>query len=110
MADESLLLDDATAEAKRRGHRIVVPAHLAIVFAAFTLLQRIRFDPNETSVYGKAATRPRDTLQVQRDRLIEAVEEIGLELPTQEEVLDALRDYEMFSEQELATMASELPF
>ncbi|MBM3689730.1 MAG: ATP-dependent Clp protease ATP-binding subunit [Actinobacteria bacterium] len=34
MADESLLLDDATAEAKKRGHRIVVPAHLAIVFAA----------------------------------------------------------------------------
>jgi len=33
VADESLLLDDATAEAKRRGHRIVVPAHLAIVFA-----------------------------------------------------------------------------
>ena len=34
MADLSLLLDDATAEAKRRGHRVVVPAHLAVVFAA----------------------------------------------------------------------------
>ena len=82
---------------------------LANVFAAFTLLQRIRFDPNETSVYGKVATRPRDTLQVQRDRLIEAVEEIGLELPTQEEVLDALRDYQMFSEEELAAFSTEMP-
>lgn len=34
MADESLLIDDATAEAKKRGHRVVVPAHLAIAFAA----------------------------------------------------------------------------
>ena len=33
MTDLSLLLDDATAEAKRRGHRVVVPAHLAVVFA-----------------------------------------------------------------------------
>jgi hypothetical protein len=82
---------------------------LANVFAAFTLLQRIRFDPNETSVYGKVATRPGETLHTQRDRLIEAVEEIGLELPSQEEVLDALRDYEMFSEEELSAFSKEMP-
>lgn len=34
MPDLSLLLDDARAEAKRRGHGIVVPAHLAVVMAA----------------------------------------------------------------------------
>ena len=34
MADESLLLDDAAAEAKRRGHGVVLPAHVAIAFAA----------------------------------------------------------------------------
>ncbi len=34
MTDLSLLLDDAAAEAKRRGHATVVPAHLAIVVAA----------------------------------------------------------------------------
>ena len=34
MTDLSLLLDDATAEAKRRGHRVVLPAHLAVVFAS----------------------------------------------------------------------------
>ena len=43
------------------------------------------------------------------DRLIEAVEEIGLELPTQAAVLDALRDYQMFSEEALAAMLAELP-
>jgi hypothetical protein len=48
-------------------------------------------------------------LQAQRNRLIEAVEEIGLELPTQEEVLDALRDYQMFSEEELAAFSKEMP-
>jgi hypothetical protein len=82
---------------------------LVNVFAAFVILQRIRFDPNETSVYGKVATRPRECLQAQRNRLIEAVEEIGLELPTQEEVLDALRDYQMFSEEELAAFSKEMP-
>jgi hypothetical protein len=82
---------------------------LANVFAAFTILQRIRFVPDETSVYGKVATRPRECLQPQRDRLIEAVEELGLELPSHEEVLDALRDYEMFSEEELADFSKEMP-
>jgi hypothetical protein len=82
---------------------------LANVFAAFTILQRIRFDPNETSMYGKVATRPRDCLQPRRDRLIEAVEELGLALPAHDEVLNALRDYEMFSEEELLAFASEMP-
>ena len=34
MTDLSLLLDDAAAEAKRRGHATVVPAHLAVAVAA----------------------------------------------------------------------------
>ena len=33
MADLSLLLDDATAEAKRRGHGVVTPAHLAVAIS-----------------------------------------------------------------------------
>ena len=31
MSDLSILLDDATAEAKKRGHGVVTPAHLAVV-------------------------------------------------------------------------------
>jgi hypothetical protein len=83
---------------------------LANVFAAFMILQRIRFVPNETSVYGVVATRPRESMTAQRNRLIEAVEELGLELPPHDAVLDALRDYNMFSDEELEAMAKEIPF
>jgi hypothetical protein len=82
---------------------------LANVFAAFMILQRIRFAPNETSAYGAVATRPRDCLAPKRDRLIAAVAELGLALPKHEEILDVLRNYEMFSEDELCAFTNEMP-
>jgi hypothetical protein len=48
-------------------------------------------------------------LQVQRDRLIEAVDELGLDLPTHDEVIDALRDFEMFSAEELVDFSKDMP-
>jgi len=80
---------------------------LANVFAAFMIIQRIRFVPNETSVYGSVATRPRDCFSRQRRRLLEALDEVALNVPSSEGVVQALRDYEMFSEDELTAFADE---
>lgn len=55
------------------------------------------------------ANRPRKCLKPQRDRLIEAVEELNLGLPSYEEVLEALSEREMFPEDELSAFASEIP-
>jgi hypothetical protein len=82
---------------------------LAHVFAAFAILQKVRFDPQETSQFGKVATRPRECFASLRNRLREAIGELDLELPTKEEVLEALRAYAMFTEEELAAFRTELP-
>lgn len=83
---------------------------LAHVCAAFMILQRIRFVPNETSQYGRAATRPRECFDRQLKRLCAAIDELGLALPTSDEVCGVLRDFRMFSEDELREMAKENPF
>ena len=82
---------------------------LANVFAAFAIVQKVRFDPQETSQFGTVATRPRECFPALRKRLREAIEEMGLELPTRDDVVEALRAYAMFTEGELTAFRAELP-
>ena len=82
---------------------------LANVFAAFAILQKVRFTPNETSQYGTVPSRPLECFPATRKRLREAIKEIDLVLPTKEDVLEALRAYAMFTEDDLTTFRAELP-
>jgi len=60
-------------------------------------------------VHSAWALARRECLKPQRDRLIEAVEELNLGLPSHEEVLEDLSEHEMFSEDELSAFASDIP-
>ncbi len=82
---------------------------LANVFAAFAILQKVRFTPDEASQYGTVPSRPIDCFPAIRKRLREAIKEIDLVLPTKEDVLEALRAYAMFTEDDLTTFRAELP-
>jgi hypothetical protein len=74
---------------------------LAHVRAAFVLQQSIRFVPNEKSKWGEKATRPHQCLPTRRKMLKGAIDELGLEQPPVEQVVDVLRGYHMLADEEL---------
>jgi hypothetical protein len=78
--------------------------------AAFVLVQRVRYVPGETLSVGNPPRRPRECLPDRRNRLREAIKDIGLNEPTTAEIMKALSEYKMFSPAELAEMEKEIVY
>lgn len=81
---------------------------LGHVRAAFVIVQRHRFVPNEKSAWGPAPKRPGECLPDQRAQLRTLFEELGLKEPPRADILKALGEYKMFSQADLAEMEQEV--
>ncbi len=81
---------------------------LGHVRAAFVIVQRLRFVPDEKALWGPAPKRPSECLSDPRKQLREIVEELGLKEPPRADILKALVEYKMFSSTELAEMEKEI--
>lgn len=83
--------------------------YLAEVRAALLIVQSVRFDPNETSIYGPKALRPREVLQPYAKAVAEAIKECNLDEPEPASIRIALTNYRMFSDTEITHLLAELP-
>ncbi len=83
--------------------------YLAEVRAALLIVQTVRFDPNESPMYGPKAKRPREVLQPYAKAVAQGIRECGLDEPTPEMVSRALENYQMFTPSEIASIVDELP-
>lgn len=92
------LLREVCEEANFAGH----------VRAAFLIAQVLRFDPDEKALYGPPAKKPTDCLATWSEPMYEAFDLAGLEYPTKKNVADALDQYRMFTEDEIAKLTAEL--
>ena len=81
---------------------------LGHVRAAFVMVQRLRYVPNEKETWGPAPKRPSECLPDCRKRLREFIKELGLEEPSRANIMKALGEYKMFSQVELAEMEREI--
>jgi hypothetical protein len=81
---------------------------LGHVRAAFVIVQRIRYVPDEKATWGTPPKRPSECLPDHRKRLREHIKELGLQEPSKASILKALGEYKMFSTVELAEMDKEL--
>jgi hypothetical protein len=75
--------------------------------AALKIVQRVRFVPNEPNQYGPAPTRPRECLPTLSAQVWETFAEAGLAEPSSDDVMEALEQYRMFTEKELAELRAE---
>jgi len=81
---------------------------LAHIRAAFLIVQRIRYVPDEKATWGTPPKRPSECLPDHRKRLREHIKELGLEEPTKANIMKALGEYQMFTPIELAEMEKEI--
>jgi hypothetical protein len=81
---------------------------LGHVRAAFVIVQRLRYVPNEKETWGPAPKRPSECLPDCRKQLRELIKELGLEEPSKANIMKALGEYKMFSQAELADMEKEI--
>lgn len=81
---------------------------LGHVRAAFVIVQRLRFVPNEKSEWGPAPKRPSECLPDHRKQLRQLFQELGLKEPSKADIMKALGEYKMFSPKELAEMEKEI--
>lgn len=81
---------------------------LGHVRAAFVIVQRFRFVPNEKFPWGPAPKRPNECLPDHRKQLRELFKELGLEEPSKADIVKAMSEYKMFSQTELAEMEKEI--
>ena len=77
---------------------------LGHVWAAFIIVQRLRYVPNEKATWGPAPKRPSECLPECRKQLRVLIKELGLEEPSKANIMKALGEYKMFSQVELAEM------
>jgi hypothetical protein len=80
---------------------------LGDIRAAFVLLQKVRFLPDEKSKWSPPAKRPHECLPQRREELRKAIMILGLQEPTHAQVVQALEDYRMLNEKELAQVAED---
>lgn len=81
---------------------------LGEMYATLLIVQKIRYVPNEQSLYGPSPTRPKEVLGKWSDLLRTTVAELGLASPTSESVMNALRQHALFSDSEISDMLAEL--
>ena len=76
--------------------------------AALVIVQKVRFVPGEKATWGTTPKRPSECLPTIRDKLKNTIKELGLNEPSEEEVMKALEEYKMFSPAELAELEKEI--
>jgi hypothetical protein len=76
--------------------------------AALMIAQRVRFDPKESDRYGPAPKRPKDCLPTASSKVRDTFAHVGLAEPSKKDVMDALEQYQMFSDKELTELRADL--
>src|SRR5205807_188345 len=76
--------------------------------AALMIAQKVRFVPNEQVLYGPSPKRPSDCLPTVSKLVKDTFASVGIAEPSKKEILAALEQYRMFTEQELAGYRDEL--
>lgn len=76
--------------------------------SALMIVQKIRFVPNEQVRYGSSPQRPSDCLPTMSKLVKDTFAAVGIAEPSKKEILTALEQYRMFTEQELAGFRNEL--
>ena len=77
------------------------------IVAALLISQSVRYQPGEV-LDGKKITRPQETLVKQYNMVWNAFSECDLYEPTTEQVKEALERYNLFNEQEIASLLGEI--
>lgn len=75
--------------------------------AALVIVQKVRFVPGEKAPWG-TPQRPSDCLPHKKEEIKDTVKELGLEEPSRQEVIKALKEYNMFTTAELADLEREI--
>jgi len=75
--------------------------------AALVIVQKVRFVPGEKTPQG-TPQRPSDCLPQKKEQIKNTIKELGLEEPSQQEVIKALKEYNMFTAAELADLEREI--
>lgn len=78
------------------------------VKAALFIAQMLRFDPDEKPLYGNQAMRPSECLKEHFKNMVESFDYAEIEHPSRERVMEALEEYQMFTDDELKQYDSEL--
>jgi hypothetical protein len=76
--------------------------------AALLIAQKVRFVPNEQSDYGPTPKRPRECLRTVAQKVRDTFAEVGLAEPSKKDVMEALEQYRMFSDKDLADFRAEI--
>jgi hypothetical protein len=81
---------------------------LGHLHAALAIVQKIRFVPGEKDKWGQGPKRPSECLPTIRDTLTNTIKELGLGEPPKQKVMEALKEYKIFSSAELAEFEKEI--
>jgi HKD family nuclease len=81
---------------------------LGHVRAAFVLVQRLRYVPDEKATWGTPPKCPSECLLDHRKRLREFAKELDLDEASKANIMKALGEYRMFSQVELAEIETEI--
>jgi hypothetical protein len=76
--------------------------------AALLIAQKVRYTPGEKAVQWTPPQRPSECLPHIRKMLASAVAKVGLSMPTRPRIMTALREYNVFSPDELAALEKEI--
>ncbi|MBI1370748.1 MAG: hypothetical protein GC162_19085 [Planctomycetes bacterium] len=76
--------------------------------AALLIAQMLRFDPNEVPIYGPKVTRPRECLEHQVKRLHATIVDAEMAAPSKQQVVSALGQYRMLSDDVMTACEGEI--
>ncbi len=82
--------------------------YAAEIRAILLIAQKLRFNSDAKSLYGKKAERPKQELSQWSSTIRKILSECEIEEPSADEVQKTLETYQMFSEQEIKEMIAEL--
>jgi hypothetical protein len=81
---------------------------LGHLYAALGIVQKVRYVPNEKVKWGQPPKRPSECLPTIKDTVKNTIEGLGLSHPPKQRIIEALREYNMFSSAELAELEKEI--
>jgi hypothetical protein len=81
---------------------------LGHIRAAFVILQRVRFIPNESTPWGSPPKRPSDCLPMLKETLKKTIADVGLKEPSMVQIKKALEEYKMFTASDLIELEHEI--
>jgi HKD family nuclease len=81
---------------------------LGQIRAALLIVQRVRYNPDESATRGKPPSRPSECLPDHSKKLHQSIGELELDEPPSSDIMKELSDYNVFTDTELAEIKNEL--